>query len=438
MTRYHDLKTKLRAISLRKKGLATTSIGRMLNVNVSQINRWQSLYERHGEKGLTNRNRVVSYEKKCFLTRLVLEKGLSCEQVALDEGYGRSSVCRWVSMVLESGCYETLKPKRNGETEEKRTGNGTGKTPCGECLSPCRKRASKKNICNDTGTKKRGRAEKTTREIEKLSGEHPLSVMLPIVDMPRSTYYYRLSHPVTDRHKEEREKVREIYDRSGRTYGYRRITMAMRSLGYGINHKTVRKLMTALGIQAVQKRKKYRSYKGTVGKVAENIISRDFNVESPGRKLTTDISQINIAENKLYLSAMIDMFNGEVVSYTISESPNLKLVMSMMHKAVSKNVFKTGCILHSDQGWHYQHNTYSSFLKSKNIVQSMSRKGNCLDNAMMESFFGSLKSEFVYLHNYKDKKKFISALNKYITYYNNERIKLRLRTSPIKFKEQHL
>ena len=161
-------------------------------------------------------------------------------------------------------------------------------------------------------------------------------------------------------------------------------------------------------------------------------------MESPGRKLTTDISQINIAENKLYLSAMIDMFNGEVVSYTISESPNLKLVMSMMYKAVSKNVFKTGCILHSDQGWHYQHNTYSSFLKSKNIVQSMSRKGNCLDNAMMESFFGSLKSEFVYLNNYKDKKEFISALNKYITYYNNERIKLRLRMSPIKFREQHL
>ena len=438
MTRYHDLKTKIESIRLRKEGRRSTDIGRMLGVSVSQIDRWQNLYEAHGERGLSNKNRVVTYEKKRALARKVLEKGLSCEQVSLKAGCGRSSLCHWVALVLESGNYEVLKPKRNGKNEENRSGRrGTGETSRGSGVSPRGEHPFKKNIRDDAGEEKRGRVEKA-REIARLSKEHPLSVLLHMANMPRSTYYYRLSRPVADKRMAEKRAIMEIYERSRRTYGYRRITMAMRSLGYNINHKTVRKLMVSIGIRAVQKRKKYRSYRGTVGKVAENILSRDFKADAPGLKLATDISQINIAEKKLYISAMIDMFNGEVVAYRISESPNLKLVMSMMRRALRKNVFRTGCIMHSDQGWHYQHHVYTSFLKSKNIIQSMSRKGNCLDNAMMESFFGTLKSEFVYLHKYRNKDMFVSALDKYIAYYNNERIKLRLKTSPVRFKELFL
>lgn len=434
MTKYYDLETKLKAINLRKEGKPCTSVGRMLKVSVSQIDRWQKLFARHGEKGLTNRNRVVSYEKKCHLVKTVLIKGLSCEQVALKGGCGRSSVCRWVSKVRETGSYDTLKPKRYGKTKEKRTADGTGETPCGECVSACGERPFKKNIRNDTGEKKRGGAAKS-REIAGLTDDHPLSVMLPIAGMARSTYYYRLSHQERDKYVSEKRAILKIYEQSGRTYGYRRITMAMRSLGYGTNHKTVRKLMSVLGIRAVQKRRRYKSYRGTVGKVAENVLSRNFSTEMPSRKLATDITQINIADKKLYMSAMIDMFNGEVVSYTVSESPNLKLVMSMLYKAAQKNVWGNETLIHSDQGWHYQHYVYTSYLKSRNIVQSMSRKGNCLDNAMMESFFGSLKSEFVYLYTFRNKQDFLTKLDRYIKYYNNDRIKLRLGTSPVKFRE---
>lgn len=433
MTKYYDLGTKLKAIKLRKKGKYSTVVSRILGVSVSQINRWQKQYARHGETGLTNRNRVVSYEKKCRLVKKVLVKGLSCEQVALEEGCGRSSVCRWVSKVLETGSYDTLKPKRYGKTKEKGTTDGVGETPCRECVSACGERPSKKNIRNDTGEKKRGGAAKS-REIAKLSDEHPLSVMLPMAGIARSTYYYHLSHPEREKHVEEKNAILKIYEQSGHTYGYRRITMEMRSLGYGTNHKTVRKLMSVLGIRAVQKHRRYRSYRGTVGKVAENVLSRNFASEMPGRKLATDITQINIADKKLYMSAMIDMFNGEVVSYTVSESPNLKLVMSMLYKAAQKNVWGNETVIHSDQGWHYQHYVYTSYLKARNMVQSMSRKGNCLDNAMMESFFGSLKSEFVYLHSFRNKQEFLAKLDRYIKYYNNDRIKLRLGTSPVKFK----
>ena len=137
MTRYHDLKTNLESIRLRKEGRRSTDIGRMLGVSVSQIDRWQNLYEAHGERGLSNKNRVVTYEKKRALARKVLEKGLSCEQVSLKAGCGRSSLCHWVALVLESGNYEVLKPKRNGKNEENRSGRrGTGETSRGSGVSP--------------------------------------------------------------------------------------------------------------------------------------------------------------------------------------------------------------------------------------------------------------------------------------------------------------
>lgn len=426
MAKYYDLAKKIQAIELYKIGQSVLTIGRQLDVSASQVQRWYNLYERYGEEGLTNKNRVVKYEDKCKAVHKVLDKGLSCEHVALIYRYGRSSVAKWVSQVRETGCYETLKRKKH--EQERKSTNGTGKIAGGSGIPTRGERTFKKNFKGVIGSRENA--------IDSLRKDHRLSVMLPIEGIPRSTYYYRLAHQKTERHAKEKSLILTIYEKSGRTYGYRRITLAMRAEGFSINHKTVRKLMNELGIQALQKRKKYNSYKGTVGNTADNLISRNFHADKPREKLTTDISQINIGETKLYLSAMVDMFNGEVVSYTISESPNMKLVMRMMHKADRNNAFGEDCIVHSDQGWQYQHFLYNSFLKSRNIVQSMSRKGNCYDNAIMESFFGSMKSELLYLNKFNDKDDFIGALDRYINYYNKERIKLRLGTSPVIFKNQ--
>jgi transposase InsO family protein len=142
-----------------------------------------------------------------------------------------------------------------------------------------------------------------------------------------------------------------------------------------------------------------------------------------------------VADRKAYLSPIIDMFNGEIISYTISDRPDLKMVIDMMHSAKRKVRNTEGIMLHSDQGWHYQHKLYQQTLKDYGITQSMSRKGNCLDNAVMENFFGIMKSELLYLQKFSDMDDFKKQLKKYIHYYNNDRIKLKLKgKSPVQYR----
>lgn len=213
--------------------------------------------------------------------------------------------------------------------------------------------------------------------------------------------------------------------------------MELHNRGYRINHKTVQRLMKVLGLKCLVRIKKYRSYKGETGKIAPNIIERDFNATEPNQKWATDITEFSLFGSKMYLSPILDMYNGEIVSYTISRSPVLKQVMDMLDKAFSKIPDDTNLILHSDQGWQYQHKMYQKRLKEKGIRQSMSRKGNCLDNAVMENFFGLLKSELLYLREFSSMDEFKNELIKYIDYYNNKRIKSKLKgLSPIQYRIQ--
>ena len=188
-------------------------------------------------------------------------------------------------------------------------------------------------------------------------------------------------------------------------------------------------------LKNIRKRCKYRSYKGEIGKTAPNRLNRNFNSKAPDRKWTTDVTQINIGVNKCYLSPILGMYNGEMICYTISNHPDLKMVMNMLDKAYSIKRKWKGLILHSDQGWHYQHIKYQKSLREHGIIQSMSRKGNCLDNAMMENFFGIMKTEFLYPNTFRDIGHFKRELKKYIEYYNNDRIKLRLNgMSPVQYR----
>lgn len=218
-------------------------------------------------------------------------------------------------------------------------------------------------------------------------------------------------------------------------YGYRRITMEMRNRGYIINHKTVQKLMKKLNLKCMVRVKKYRSYRGQIGKVAPNLINRDFHASAPNKKWTTDITEFSLFGKKIYLSPILDMYNGEIVSYTLSERPILSPVIEMLDSAFERIPDNSGVILHSDQGWQYQHKQYQARLAKKGVIQSMSRKGNCLDNAIMENFFGLLKSELLYLRDFKDIDEFVEELEKYIYYYNNKRIKSKLKgLSPVEYR----
>ena len=254
--------------------------------------------------------------------------------------------------------------------------------------------------------------------------------------MARSTFYYnvkRIGQP--DGYELIRDHIRAIYDANHGRYGYRRITAQLLNEGVNINHKTVQKLMRQMGLKAKRRKQHYHSYKGEVGKVAPNILDRDFRATRPNQKWTTDITQVNIHDKKLYLSPILDMFNGEIISYSVSSHPDLQLVMTMLGKALKKNTDLNGLIFHSDQGWHYQHGRYQKMLKNNGIIQSMSRRGNCLDNAMMENFFGLMKSELLYLQEWESVDQFEKALRAYIHYYNHDRIKLRLKgKSPVQYR----
>lgn len=254
--------------------------------------------------------------------------------------------------------------------------------------------------------------------------------------MAKSTFYYHVKRlGISDGYDDIRLRIQSIYGRHKGRYGYRRITAELGNEGVKINHKTVRKLMNQMGLKAKRRKQHYHSYKGEVGRIAPNVLQRDFTASKPNQKWTTDVTQVNIHDRKLYLSPILDMYNGEIISYSISYSSDLKMVVTMLNKAFRKVKDTDGMIMHSDQGWHYQHMRYQQMLKDHGIIQSMSRKGNCLDNAMMENFFGLMKNELLYLQEWDSIAQFKKALRTYIRYYNNDRIKLRLKgKSPVQYR----
>ena len=221
-----------------------------------------------------------------------------------------------------------------------------------------------------------------------------------------------------------------IYHENKGRYGYRRITTELNRRNIHLNHKTVQKLMKALGLVCRVRMKKYRSYKGEIGKVAPNLLNRDFIADRPNQKWVTDVTEFNLFGEKLYLSPILDLHSSDLVSYTISNRPVLNMVTTMLDKAFAQIPDGTNLILHSDQGWQYQHKRYQRMLQKKGVRQSMSRKGNCLDNAVMENFFGLLKSELLYLQEFDSMEQFRHELIDYLDYYNNKRIKAKLKGLP--------
>jgi putative transposase len=238
---------------------------------------------------------------------------------------------------------------------------------------------------------------------------------------------------------EIKEAIKEIFEEHKGRYGYRRVTLQLRKRNYCINHKTVRRLMIQLGLKSLVRIKKYRSYRGTIGNVAPNILDRNFKASKPNEKWVTDVSEFHLFGEKLYFSPVLDLFNGEIIAYNIEKRPVFPLVTNMLDKAFQRLNEGETPILHSDQGWHYQMKKYQHLLKEKNIIQSMSRKGNCLDNAVIENFFGLLKSELLYLLEFESIEHFTLELEKYIHYYNHNRIKAKLKgLSPVEYRIQSL
>ncbi|MGY6650042.1 IS3 family transposase [Wenyingzhuangia sp. IMCC45574] len=273
--------------------------------------------------------------------------------------------------------------------------------------------------------------------IDGLRHKHDLSLLLKHVNMARSSFYYHLQKSrEPDKYELIKKLITQIYHQNKGRYGYRRITLELNNQGIMINHKTVFRLMKSMKLKSLVRIKKYRSYRGSQGKIAPNILQRNFKALKPNQKWATDITEFKVLGEKLYLSPIIDLYNREIISYHISRSPNFKQITTMLDKAFKKHKLNK-TLLHSDQGWQYQMKRYQTLLKKNNIIQSMSRKGNCLDNAIIENFFGTLKSELFYLKKWNSINQLEKEIKEYISYYNEKRISSILNgMSPIKYRAQ--
>jgi transposase InsO family protein len=276
--------------------------------------------------------------------------------------------------------------------------------------------------------------------VHELRHKYPVVALLKVVALPKSVFYYwDKARQRPDKHAQAKQLIKAIFDRHKGRYGYRRVALELRNRGEQLHANTVQRLMQQLDLKSVQRRKKYTSYKGGAGVTAPNLLDRQFAARNPNEKWTTDITEFKVGDQKLYFSPVKDLFNGEIVAYTMDTRPMFGLVTSMLKKAMRKLRHGDKPLLHSDQGWHYQMQGYRKMLSDRDLVQSMSRKGNCYDNASMESFFAVMKSECFHTQKFNSIEQLKKELVAYVRYYNRERISVALDgLSPVEYRLRHI
>ena len=411
-----------------------------------KVREWARVLLEYGEEGLNPSRQKRSFppEAKLAAVKRVLAGEAAC---AVARSLGMpcpSSVLAWVRAYREKG-VDGLQSRPKGrrrshaEEEDRRAGADRG-AGAGELPADPRERLLKKleGLGGIGGAKPRRKYEAILQTREEFP-EAGLSELLSVAELPKSTYFYEAKRRDFD--AKNADLIREIekaFASSRGRYGVRRIAAELRSLGVAVNHKKVQRLMAKLGLSAKRKAVHYNSYKGDVGKVADDLIiaeyvrkdgqvhhKSDFSCDGPNRKWTTDVSQFSFPWGKCYLSPIKDMHGGRIVAYDLSQRADMSQAKRMLDGAFSLGYDLSGLIFHSDQGRQCQHGWYVEQLKGRGILQSMSRKGNCLDNCIMESFFATMKNEMYYGHEaeYGSFEAFAKAVGEYIAWYNGTRIR---------------
>lgn len=274
-----------------------------------------------------------------------------------------------------------------------------------------------------------------------LKADFPLPVLLQVAGVARSTFFYHQARlQVPDPQEALKATVTEIFEKNHGRYGHRRVHTELVKQGWTIAKKTVLKLMRSLRLVCMVRRKKrYNSYKGEQGRVAQNLLNREFDADAPNQKWVTDVTEFSVDGRKLYLSPVMDLFDRQIISYRVGLSPNLELTNASLREALSCLEHGQHPLVHSDQGFQYQHASWRALLEGAGAVQSMSRKANCHDNAVMENFFGHLKEELFHRVRFLSSDALTAALHKYIRWYNTERISTKLEgLSPVQYRAQAL
>ncbi len=266
----------------------------------------------------------------------------------------------------------------------------------------------------------------------------PLKGLLVVAGLARSTFYYQCKAlEAPDRHAGLKKQIAEVFARHKGRYGYRRVAATIRAMGVRIDPKTVQRRMVELGLKSPVRAKRYKSFKGEIGTTAPNVLERNFDAAGVNEKWVTDVTEFKVAGGKVYLSPIMDLCTGEIITFTMDTRPSLEMATTMLRNALAGLPDGAKPILHSDQGWHYRMPKYQELLAQTGLTQSMSRKGNCHDNASMESFFAVLKTEYFHLHTFKSVEELQDGVKEYIRYYNTDRIKMRLGgLTPVAYRNQ--
>ncbi len=271
-----------------------------------------------------------------------------------------------------------------------------------------------------------------------LRPQYPLASLLVVAGLPRSTFYYQckaLAAP--DKHARLKQQIADVFALHKGRYGYRRVAQAIQATGLHIDPKTVQCRMVELGLKSPVRKKVYNSFKGEIGLTAANHLDRKFEATSVNQKWVTDVTEFKVPGGKVYLSPIMDLCSGEIITHTMDTRPSLVMVTTMLRNALAELPEGEKPMLHSDQGWQYRMPVFQELLTQSGLQQSMSRKGNCYDNASMESFFAVLKTEYFHLQTFTDTEDLKAGVNEYIKYYNTQRIKTRLGgLTPVAYRNQ--
>ena len=455
----------------RCEGYGTAFLSKEYGLNEHEIKYLCRLVDKHGLKAI--KRKYTNYSPECKLAAIhrVLVNGEAINSVAIDIGLpNKSQLQQWIKSYKENGYNVITKKKGRPSTRDKekedsrRAGEGERTSSRAAVEEDRRSRILKKIVCLNSQGRKEDK-EQLTEAVTELRQELKCSLefILETINsndslphLPRSDYYYWKNRTDPDsKNSDLMDAITTIYTDNHKRYGYRRITLQLKNEGWTVNHKSVKRLMSKLNLYGITPRAKYKSYKGDFNGTVDNKLLdkrvdtkrhrteyiRDFSTTDVNEKWTTDISEFHIAAGKLYLSPILDMHNREIVSYNISKSPGYMQITDMLNKAFNKFDDLSNLIFHSDQGWQYQMFQYHKALRERGITQSMSRKGNCLDNSPMENFFGKMKNEMFYGHEYEFKtlEQLQKAMEEYIEYYNNERIQVKLKgLTPCQARNQSL
>ncbi len=454
------------------EGYGSDYLSKIYGMDASTIRYMCRLINKHGLDVIWHKKKTVyTSENKLAAISRVLNNGEPIYAVAVDIGLPSKSILQqWIKSYISNGYNVVTKKKGRPSTrgKEKEDGRRVGegeRTPSQATVEEnYRERIIKKTASLSSRGRKEEREQLTKAAIE-LRQELGCTIDFiletinstdSLPNLPRSVYYYWKERIDPDtKNSDLMDAITTIYTDNHKRYGYRRITLQLKKDGWTVNHKTVKRLMSKLKLYGITPRAKYKSYKGDFNGTVDNKLLykrvdtqkhrteyiRDFSTTDVNEKWTTDVSEFHIAAGKLYLSPILDIHNREIVSYNISRSAGFMQTIDMLDKAFNRFPDLSNLIFHSDQGWQYQMFQYHKALKERGITQSMSRKGNCLDNSPMENFFGKMKNEMFYGHEYEFKtlEQLQKAMEEYIEYYNNERIQVKLKgLTPCQARNQSL